>query len=573
MIFGARQARPSWLRRLAARAAASELHAFVVPGPEIPRAHAMDLEAAGLQITSTPRHANTLVLVGDLPESLRRAASVAYAQMPRPRAILAIGASESTPLPEPDVSVLLEQEAVAGGVAELRRVIAESAFALDTADYEADTVSTRTEYTCSMHPEIVEDEPGTCPKCGMELVPREVTGDENHDEEQEEEDGGSEVSEHEMEHEEQHEPDEENDTEEPEDGGEDEHGEMDHEEMDHGDMDFMSMIEMTEGTPRGSDGLQMEWVEAPFGPLFPGLPAGLELTLTLDGDTVALAEASSSAGRTSLESLSVPVDGLTGRFGAFDPLSPVAYRLLACLAGEDAASISVREEDELGRVGALERERAASHLNWLASFGYLIGDHRMSRSAGKLQLAVLRAETGEMARLHAEVESFIRRIRRTPLMRRRLEGVGCLGDHEAGLSGPVARSGGVAQDSRTDSEVYRSLGFEPVLRDGGDAFARIQVRLAEITQSLELVRAAGRLSVPELSEDITPSGSGAATVETPRGRATLRISAKEGEVRVAELHTPSTEHIALIETVAEGRELADALIGIASLDLSAWAVI
>lgn len=29
-------------------------------------------------------------------------------------------------------------------------------------------------YTCPMHPEVVSDQPGTCPKCGMELVPRET---------------------------------------------------------------------------------------------------------------------------------------------------------------------------------------------------------------------------------------------------------------------------------------------------------------------------------------------------------------------------------------------------------------
>ncbi|MBZ0208196.1 MAG: hypothetical protein K8F92_00880, partial [Hyphomicrobium sp.] len=28
------------------------------------------------------------------------------------------------------------------------------------------------EYTCPMHPEVVSKEPGTCPKCGMTLVPR-----------------------------------------------------------------------------------------------------------------------------------------------------------------------------------------------------------------------------------------------------------------------------------------------------------------------------------------------------------------------------------------------------------------
>lgn len=26
-------------------------------------------------------------------------------------------------------------------------------------------------YTCTMHPEVISDTPGHCPKCGMELVP------------------------------------------------------------------------------------------------------------------------------------------------------------------------------------------------------------------------------------------------------------------------------------------------------------------------------------------------------------------------------------------------------------------
>jgi Cu+-exporting ATPase len=35
--------------------------------------------------------------------------------------------------------------------------------------------TTRTEYTCPMHPEIVRDAPGACPICGMALEPRTVT--------------------------------------------------------------------------------------------------------------------------------------------------------------------------------------------------------------------------------------------------------------------------------------------------------------------------------------------------------------------------------------------------------------
>ena len=31
----------------------------------------------------------------------------------------------------------------------------------------------KTTYTCPMHPEVIKDQPGNCPKCGMELVPNE----------------------------------------------------------------------------------------------------------------------------------------------------------------------------------------------------------------------------------------------------------------------------------------------------------------------------------------------------------------------------------------------------------------
>jgi len=29
-------------------------------------------------------------------------------------------------------------------------------------------------YTCSMHPEVKEDKPGKCPKCGMDLIEKKI---------------------------------------------------------------------------------------------------------------------------------------------------------------------------------------------------------------------------------------------------------------------------------------------------------------------------------------------------------------------------------------------------------------
>src|SRR5262249_4059005 len=37
---------------------------------------------------------------------------------------------------------------------------------------------TQVEYTCPMHPEVVSDHPGSCPKCGMALEPRTVAAEE-----------------------------------------------------------------------------------------------------------------------------------------------------------------------------------------------------------------------------------------------------------------------------------------------------------------------------------------------------------------------------------------------------------
>ncbi len=42
--------------------------------------------------------------------------------------------------------------------------------------------ATRVEYTCPMHPEVVRSEPGACPICGMALEPREVTAEESNEE-------------------------------------------------------------------------------------------------------------------------------------------------------------------------------------------------------------------------------------------------------------------------------------------------------------------------------------------------------------------------------------------------------
>ena len=80
-----------------------------------------------------------------------------------------------------------------------------------------------------------------------------------------------------------------------------------------------------------------------------------------------------------------------------------------------------------------------------------------------------------------------------PIWRERLQGVGVITPNEAlalGATGPILRSTGVEWDLRRDLSYlrYDELEFDIVVGSYGDAFDRYAIRLAEIRESMELVR-------------------------------------------------------------------------------------
>ena len=532
MLSGARQGAMSGIRRVIATAMSRDLSAFVLPGPAIARSRGLDLAGSNLIIVGTPRHAGVLIIVGPIAEGLQDAAAVVYAQMPRPRAILALGAGDIAPLPAADVSAPLTQDGLQSGLAELRRFVAAGAFHVDAADFTAAALEVRIEYTCPMHPEVVSDEPGKCPKCGMTLVKAGSEGGHGHK-------------------------------------GHGGHGGHSSEPVDGIEPHFMSMVELTKDQPRSSDGLQMEWIEAPFGPFFPGLPAGLHLSLTLDGDTVAGSDAWSLVGMADLPGGTAMAPGQFVDHLAAMQSSPIAYRALACAAIEDAAGIAFGADDRRARAAAIERERIASHLSWLAEFGVQTGFLWLAGRAGALQLAVQGAGAAEIAALAGPIGRLIRRVQAAPLMRMRLRGIGRVGKDRVAW-GPVDRARGGGSDARSDDATLKELGFGIRVRNGGDALARMMLRCDEIDQSIGLIATAGTLAAPMLADVGVVSGEGAASIETPRGAARLTVTLTDGKVTGAELKTPSTAHLALIDDLTRQRELGDALVAIGSLDLSPW---
>ncbi len=677
-LAGARKGRPSILRRWVGQALARNLSCLVVPGPEVALAHGLDLAAAGMRIAATPRDATVLLIIGELSQKLYEATAVLYAQMPRPRAILMLGGSAPSSLPQFDVSAGLSQTELTESATRLQRLLAEGAFAASPDDFDSSILQTKTEYVCPMHPEVVEDEPGSCPKCGMDLVAREAGGDSDageHDENRGHEhhehhhDHKHESEEHDHHHahhndhgqsherhhghhqnhkhahdHEQHQGDDDHEhahchehedhqgqdhghqqgpaqeqsgTEyicpmhpevvrsepgscpkcgmdlEPHKPGEDEgvkedvsehdhehhhdhsghdHDGHDHSDHDHGGSGFMSMVEVTKDLPRSADGLAMDWLEVPFGPCFPGLPGGLKLTLTLDGDGVTEGQATSLVAMNT-PSEEVAVETFIERLAAAMPLAPVSYRLLACRAIEQAAGLEPDSAVERARAAALERERIASHLGWLAQLGRQLSFVWLTRRAAALQLETQLADREQLVALRPALQSLIARLEHTPLLKARLKGIGALPHGSQDLRGPVARASGRTEDARQADAMYRELGFEMRTQSAGDAWARLRQRNVEILASLDLVEAAGDPELPKLRTIDNLSGTGEATVEAPRGCAKLQLTLERGQVVSVELDGACSQHIGLVADLVEGQELGDALVAVGSLDLSPWEVI
>lgn len=558
---------------------ARELTAFVVPGPEILRALGLDIDAAGLRLAETPRDASVLVLIGELPNGLRDAATIAYAQMPRPRAVLALGADEPALSPPVDILAALSQSALEGAVKRLRSAMSQGAFSAAAAAFDAAVLHASVEYVCPMHPDVVEAQPGSCPKCGMSLVAREVSGDGqvhraaneaahhgHHDHEREGHGAaGAHDHSHSHHHDHAHHGHGTSDSSATDHAG---HKQADH---DHGGMEFMSMVEVTKDLPRSRDGLPMDWIEVPFGPFFPGLPGGLKLEFTLDGDGVARGTAESLVG-ISTPSEDVGADGFVEALSSRMLLARTSYRLLACRALEQAAGTAPDATEVSARLGALERERIASHLSWLVQLAQQLGFVWLRRRAAALQQRVQRSERHQLMALRPDLQALTRRLRRTPLLKARLAGIGRTAASDE-LRGPVARAAGCAEDARPAEDAYRRLEFEPVVRNGGDAWDRLNLRLAEIEQSLELIDAAGVLADAKPPSVGDASGEGSAVVETPRGRVALHLTLEYGHVSHAELDTACTGHLALVPELVLDRELGDALVAVGSLDLSPWEVV
>jgi hypothetical protein len=150
------------------------------------------------------------------------------------------------------------------------------------------------------------------------------------------------------------------------------------------------------------DGLQLDVLQVPLGPVLADWPAGLVVTLTLQGDVVQKAE--------------------VGVLGA-----AVRQQMPFWHAGDDA--------------GDRGRRFAAAHLDSLGRLLGVVGWQALAWRARRLRDGALGDVPAQ--RLRAELAALDRRMRRSWALRRATDGLGLLSSEvvsDLGVTGPAARA-------------------------------------------------------------------------------------------------------------------------------------
>ena len=356
-----------------------------------------------------------------------------------------------------------------------------------------------------------------------------------------------------------------------------------------------------------------------MGPQHPSTHGVLRLTLHLRGETVVAADPGIGFLHRGVEKLSESLgwEQLAPVYERDDYVAPTFNSLGFCVAAERLGGLEVPRRGAWLRTLTAELTRIASHLVWLGTWGLDLGGALGGgttlymycfREREKI-LDWLEAHTGtrfhtnvnliggarydltpELARsarvlmngIEAAIPELWGMSGDSSILRDRTRGIGVISPELAqavGVTGPVLRGSGIAFDVRQAApyDAYPELQFDVPVRREGDAFARFQVRMEEILQSVRLVRqildglprgpifTRRPLKNPKASK--LPAGEAYAAVESARGELGFYL-VSDGSWRPYRLkiHAPSFANLQVIPHVAPGLLVADLVALLGSLD-------
>jgi NADH-quinone oxidoreductase subunit D len=374
-----------------------------------------------------------------------------------------------------------------------------------------------------------------------------------------------------------------------------------------------------------------------MGPQHPSTHGVLRVILELDGETVLKARPVIGYLHTGIEKTceAKTYSQAITCTDRLDYLAPLSNNLCYCLAVEKLLGVEVPKRAQYIRVLLTELTRISSHLVWLGThaidlgamtvflYGFrerediqkifeFVSGQRMMTSYFRIGGLALEPPAGWLDMVARFLETFPPHIKeyedlltRNRIWLGRTQGVGHLTAEDAialGVSGPLLRASGVDYDIRRTFPYssYQEFDFDVCTETAGDCYARYQVRVAEMRESLKIVKQAldrmpkdgpFRASLPgiippsreEMKTSIEgliyhfkiftegfapPPGQVYQCVESPRGELGFFVasdgSAKPYRVKV---RAPSFVNLQSLPRLAEGRLLSDLIACIGTTDI------
>ncbi len=382
--------------------------------------------------------------------------------------------------------------------------------------------------------------------------------------------------------------------------------------------------------------IQGETVLLNMGPQHPSTHGVLRLLLELEGETVLNVVPDVGFLHTGIEKnmeakTYEKAEVMTDRL---DYLNNVGNNLTYCMAIEKLCELDVPPRAQAIRVILAELQRIASHLIWLATHGLDVGAMSVFLYCFREReaiLDILELVSGQRmmttylrpgglwrdvpVEFEAAVREFIKSfparvdeyealLSKNPLFMERTKKIGMLPPEVAlqyGVTGPMLRASGIAHDLRKVQPYsgYEQYDFVVPTFTGCDTYARYQVRIEEMRQSLRIaeqaldklpmgpVRDNNRKYVPPPRSEIgtsmealihhfklwtegfsPPKGSVYVATESPRGELGVYLES-DGGPKPYRVHfrTPSFTNMQILPYISRGHLVADLVMLIGTVDI------
>ncbi|HSY30849.1 MAG TPA: NADH dehydrogenase (quinone) subunit D [Verrucomicrobiae bacterium] len=374
-----------------------------------------------------------------------------------------------------------------------------------------------------------------------------------------------------------------------------------------------------------------------MGPQHPSTHGVLRILLELDGETVVKAVPDLGYLHTGIEkscedkTYSQAIT-LTDRM---DYLNPLGNNLVYCMAVEKLLNLEVPKRAQYIRVMMVELQRISSHLVWLGTHAIDLGamsvflycfrereeilkifemfaGQRMMTSYIRIGGVALQPPAGWRQAIErflkympSRVDEYETLLTGNRIWMGRTKNIGYISAEDAialSMTGPTIRAAGVAYDNRKlfPYSSYDEFEFDVPTRTDSDCFGRYMIRVAEMRESLNIVRQAldkitddGAIKaeapgiVPPAREKMKtemealiyhfkiftegfspPAGEAFVTVESPRGELGCFI-ASDGSPKPLRVHfrSPSFINLQALPKLVEGQLISDVIACIGTIDI------